>query len=249
VSLPRPHLFGMLAGLFLAVGLVLSAMLLATTWLKVKNSQFISVKGSARKNIESDLVVWRGGFTVEAASLLAAQDGLKAQADKVGRFLAAAGVTNYTFKPVEIDELSATVTVRDDDHGAHETTMQKIVGYRLAQSVEVESADLDRVTRLDTTPLLADGVQFTNAPLQFLYTRVAGEKIEMLAEATKDARVRAEQIAAQGGRRIARLHSAEMGVFQITPQHGVETSWQGENDTTAREKTITAVVSASFLLR
>ena len=35
----RPQLFGMLAGLFLAVGLVLSAMLATTTWLKVKNQQ------------------------------------------------------------------------------------------------------------------------------------------------------------------------------------------------------------------
>ena len=35
----RPQLFGMLAGLFLAAGLVLSAMLATTTWLKVKNSQ------------------------------------------------------------------------------------------------------------------------------------------------------------------------------------------------------------------
>ena len=40
----RPQLFGMLAGLFLAAGLVLSSMLATTTWLKVKNSQFITVK-------------------------------------------------------------------------------------------------------------------------------------------------------------------------------------------------------------
>ena len=245
----RPQLFGMLAGLFLAAGLVVSAMLATTAWLKVKNSQFISVKGSARKNIQSDLAIWRGGFTVEAASLLEAQGGLKSQAEKVRRFLDAAGVTNYVFKPIEIEEVSATVTTRPTKDAAESTMEQKTIGYRLAQSVEVESGDLERITRLDTTPLVADGVQFTNAAPQFIYTRVGEEKIEMLAEATKDARARAEQIAGQGGRAIARLHSAEMGVFQITPQHSVETSWQGENDTTTREKTITAVVSASFLLR
>ena len=46
----------------------------------------------------------------------------------------------------------------------------------------------------------------------------------MLADATKDARARAEQIAAQGSRSIANLHDAEMGVFQITPLHETDTS-------------------------
>jgi hypothetical protein len=40
-----------------------------------------------------------------------------------------------------------------------------------------------------------------------------------------------------------------MGVFQITPQHETQTSWDGENDTTSRQKTITAVVTATFLLK
>ena len=71
----------------------------------------------------------------------------------------------------------------------------------------------------------------------------------MLAEATKDARARAEQIAAQGGRSIAALHDADMGVFQITPLHDTGTSSEGESDTSSLDKTITAVVTATFLLK
>jgi len=71
----------------------------------------------------------------------------------------------------------------------------------------------------------------------------------MLADATKDARSRAEQIASQGGRSIAELHDADMGVFQITPEHEATTSWEGQNDTSSRQKTITAVVTATFLLK
>jgi len=37
-----------------------------------------------------------------------------------------------------------------------------------------------------------------------------------------------------------------MGVFQITPVHSIQTSWEGMNDTTSLEKTITAVVTATF---
>ena len=72
--------------------------------------------------------------------------------------------------------------------------------------------------------------------------------MEMLAEATRDARTRAEQIAQQGGRQLGPLDTAEMGVIQIAPIYSGQTSWEGMNDTTALEKTITAVVSATFAL-
>ncbi len=239
----RPQLFGMLAGLFLAVGLVLSSMLATTTWLKVKNSQFITAKGSTRKNVKSNLVVWKGSFTTEAPTLLEAQQKLKANAVKVGQFLTGNSVTNYVFKPIGIEELKASI--KDADGWRQERT----TGYRLTQSVRVESSDVDRLAQLDTTPLVEQGVLFTTEPPQFLYTKVAEEKIEMLADATRDARARAEQIAAQGSRSIANLHDAEMGVFQITPLHETDTSSGGESDTSSLDKTITAVVSATFLLK
>ena len=239
----RPQLFGMLAGLFLAVGLVLSSMLATTTWLKVKNSQFITAKGSTRKNVKSDLVIWKGSFTTEAPTLLEAQQKLKADAVKVGNFLAANSVTNRVFKPIAIEELKSSI--KDADGWRQERT----TGYRLTQAVRVESPDVDRLAQLDTTPLVEQGVLFTTDPPQFLYTKVAEEKIEMLADATKDARARAEQIAAQGSRSIANLHDAEMGVFQITPLHETDTSSGGENDTSSLDKTITAVVTATFLLK
>jgi uncharacterized protein len=238
----RPQLFGMLAGLFLAVGLVLSSMLATTTWLKVKNSQFITSKGSTRKNVKSDLIIWQGSFNVEADTLLDAQRKLKTNLVAVGQFLGGNGVTNFIFKPIGIDELKA---MKDTDGWKQERT----TGYRLTQTVRVESEDVDKISKLDTTPLVEQGILFTTEPPQFVYTKVAEEKIEMLADATKDARARAEQIAAQGSRSIANLHDAEMGVFQITALHGNDTSGEGENDTSSLDKTITAVVTATFLLK
>ena len=63
----------MLAGLFLAAGLVCSSMLGTTAWVKIKNSQFIAVKGSARKNIKSDLAIWTATFEVQAPTMIEAQ--------------------------------------------------------------------------------------------------------------------------------------------------------------------------------
>jgi hypothetical protein len=239
----RPQLFGMLAGLFLAVGLVLSSMLGTTAWLKIKNSQFISVKGSTHKDVASDLVIWSGNFYVEAPTLLEAQKKLQGNRAAVGSFLNENGVTNFAFDPINIEEIKATLKTADG------WAEQRTAGFHLTQSVRVETGDVDRMDKLDTTPLVEQGVIFSDDAPRFIYTGVGPAKIEMLADATKDARARAEQIAAQGGRTIANLHDAEMGVFQITPRHNTGTSDEGESDTTAREKTITAVVTATFLLK
>jgi hypothetical protein len=52
----KPHLLGVLAGLFLAAGLVLSAVLVTGAWLRISESQTVSVTGSARTAVRSDLV-------------------------------------------------------------------------------------------------------------------------------------------------------------------------------------------------
>ena len=233
----------MLAGLFLAAGLVFSAMVGTAAWVKIKNSQFITVKGSARKNIESNLAVWRGGFVVESETLLDAQHKIQANHAVVEKFLGGAGVTNYSFAPISIEE------VRAMQKSADGWSQQRTTGFRLSQLVRVESTEVARLEHLDSTPLVEQGLQFTTEPPQFIYTGVGEMKIEMLAEATKNARARAEQIAANGGSGLAQLHDADMGIFQITPLHSSDTSGEGMNDTTSRQKTITAVVTATFLLK
>jgi uncharacterized protein len=239
----RPQLFGMLAGLFLAAGLVFAAMLGTSAWVKIKNSQFITVKGSVQKNIESDLAIWSGSFEVEGATLLEAQREIQTNRAQVAKFLGDAGVTNGSFAPITIEELKATKKSAD---GFIE---QRTTGFHLTQTVSVESADVDRLDKLDTTPLVEQGVVFTVGAPQFIYTKAGETKIEMLADATKDARARAEQIAQQGGRSIAQLHDADQGIFQITPVHSVATSWEGQSDMSSRQKTMTAVVTATFLLK
>lgn len=233
----------MLAGLFLAAGLVISAMLGTTAWQKIKNSQFVSVKGSVQKDVDSDLAIWSGSFQVEAETLVDAQHKIEANRELVRKFLTDAGISGFVFAPISITEMKATQKSADG------WVTQRTTGYRLSQGVSVESTNVDQLDKLDATPLVEQGVIFTVAAPQFIYTQAGAAKIEMLAEATKDARARAEQIAQQGGRAIARLESADQGVFQITPVHSTATSWGGEFDQTSRRKTITAVVSATFLLK
>ncbi|HAB18169.1 MAG TPA: SIMPL domain-containing protein [Verrucomicrobiota bacterium] len=238
----RPQLFGLLAGIFLAGGLVLASMVVTRAWLKVAEPQTISVTGSSRRTVHSDLIIWRAGFSTEAASLLEAQNTLKVNRVKVGAFLATQGVTNAIVSSIAITPLKHRGGAGESD--------SPTTGYRLSQTIEIRSPEVARTLGLDqaSMALVEDGVAFVPTTPQFVYTGAADAKIEMLAEATRDARQRADQIAREGGRRVKELRSARMGVFQITPLHSSEVSWDGMNDTTAPDKTITSVVNAQFTI-
>jgi len=237
----RPHLLGLAAGLFLSAALVCSAFLVTRAWIRIAESQTISVTGSAKKNVQSDLIVWRGSFAVEGETLATAHRKLKTDLIKAENFLHERGISNFVAAPVLIQEVRAK-----EKEG--ELFRERTVGYRLMQLIEVRSGDVARIAQLsrDSVALIDEGVVFTTNAPEYIYTKSTEAKIEMLAEATKDARLRADQIASQGGRGIAQLRSAKMGVFQITPLHSLQTTWEGVNDTSSPDKTITAVVAATF---
>lgn len=239
----RPQLFGLVAGLALAAGLCFASMILARTWTRLHESQLITVTGSARRDVTADLAVWRASFSVQAPTLLEAQKQLKDDLAKVEAWLQRQGVADFRLLPAQIREIK--------NRSSYDDETAQLLGYRLSQQIEFTSADVDRVPKLasDAAELLEQGVAFVSEEISFIYTKAGEAKVEMMAEATKDARARAEQIAAQGGRAIRDLRAARAGVVQINRRYSTETSWEGNNDTSSRDKTIITTVSATFSLR
>ena len=82
-----------------------------------------------------------------------------------------------------------------------------------------------------------------------LHSKLAELKVAILAEASKDARLRAEQIALRTGARLGRLLNARMGVLQVNEEFSTAVSWEGNNDKTTLDKDVLAVVTASFAIR
>lgn len=244
-SSSRPHLFGLVAGIFLSAGLCFASIVLARTWTHLHESQVIEVTGSARRNVRSDLVIWRAHFSVDDPTLLGANGKLKAQLAKVEEFFRSKRITTVAYQSVQIREITARA--HDDD----EEVVSKRLGYQLTQPIEVQSTDVDNTPKLsrDCAQLLEQGVAIVSDGTQFIYTKAGQAKIDMMAEATKDARARADQIASQGNRTVKELRSARMGVVQINPLYSTATSWEGNNDTTSLEKTLTTTVSATFALK
>ena len=91
----------------------------------------------------------------------------------------------------------------------------------VAQTIIVRTEQVDRVARLNqqTGELVKRGVVLadTGGPT-YLFTRLNEIKPEMLAEATRNARLSAEQFAADSGSSIAEIRRASQGLFEILPR-------------------------------
>ncbi len=246
LTLPSKVIVSLRAGAVLAIANVVCVIIFSWAWTKVKSEpQTISVTGSAKKVIVSDLITWQGRISVLDPELTPAYDGLKIASDKTLAFIRAAGVPD---SEVTVSSIGTTKRRERDEKGNEK---QKIIAYELSQTIQIESKDLKRVTEVSRsiTGLIKEGVVMeSNAP-QYLYTKLADLKIDMLAEATKDATTRAEKIASNSRGQLGSIIEARMGVMQINPIHSTDVSSTGNNDTSSLDKEITAIVAARYSLK
>jgi hypothetical protein len=235
------HVFN--AGFALAVALVLSSIVIAWAYTHTKKSdQTITVTGSARERIKSDLVIWSAGVSYQATQLSDAYKSLSEGVPRVKQYLLSKGVPE---NEITISSIAST-TLHEKDSDGNESG--KITGYSLRQEVQVRSNDVDKISKIarEATELINQGILLESAAPEYYYTKIAELKIKMLAAASKDAKDRAQQVASSTGSSIGSVRSARMGVMQITAADSNEVSDSGINDTSSLEKDITAVVNVSF---
>ena len=244
----RPHLFGLLAGLFLAAALCFASVVVTRTWVHLRESQVIQVTGSSRKNVKSDLCVWNGVLQTEGKTLEEARAKFQGDQRRMIAFLESKGFAKHTLQPVFVRDI--TPRGKGQEEG-NERELPQRVGYQLVQGVQITSDRVDDLPNLaaDCLSLLADGVVVQTSSIQFIYTKLPEARLAMVAEATADARRRAEEIAGRGGRNVRELRTARAGVVQLAQLYGTATPWEGSHDQTTLEKTISVTVSAEFSLR
>ncbi|MGQ0540718.1 MAG: SIMPL domain-containing protein [Blastocatellia bacterium] len=227
----------------IAVGLVLSSLVLGWSYTSSKKGEdAITVTGSARKRIKSDLVVWNAGVSTQASQLSDAYKQIADYIPRIKKYLIDKGIPE---QQITISSITTTTLKRTDQMG-RETS--EITGYSLKQQVSVTSNDVDKIAQVsrEATELINQGILLESSSPSFYYTRLGDLKIEMLGEAARDAKTRADKIADSTSSSIGSIRSARMGVMQITAPESTEVSDYGVNDTSSIEKDVTAVVNISF---
>ncbi len=235
-----PELF---AGLtLLSAALIVSSFLWAGAIRNIKRvDDALLITGSAKRPIRADYIVWKVSLASQQPTTQAAYQELKIRIDRVQRYLKEAKVPDAE---ISLDSLE-TAAIPEISNG-RETG--KTLAYKLSQRIEIRSNQVDRYAKLSQqiTELINEGIPLNSEPPEYLYNELSKLRIEMVAEATKDAKARAESIAKTTGNRVGGVRSADTGVFQITPRHSTVVSNGGSYDTSSIEKDITAVVSVKF---
>lgn len=231
-------------GLCIAAATIVSSVIFSKGFLSVTKfmREQITVTGSAQKNIKSDYAVWTGAFARRELLLADAYRKLGEDLAKVRSYLIAQGVGE---KDIIVNQIDTETVYRKNEKG---NSTNEIEGYRLKQTVELRSSDVDKISSISrsSTGLINEGIEFYSGSPEYFYTKLDELKVEMLAKATENAKLRAENMVKATGNRIGFMRSARMGVFQITPVNSTEISDWGMNDTSSLEKKVTAVVNASF---
>lgn len=227
-----------ISAILFAIAIVVAAIVLGNAYIeRSERTGSINVTGSGSRDFTSDLIVWEGSFSKENKDLNVAYDELATAKDIITKYLVDKGIPEdkLVFTAINSHENRKSLYNSNGNYIGDE-----FMGYVLHQSVQVESQEVEKIEKIarEVTELLNRGVQFYSQPPRYYYTKLADLKIEMISQATEDARTRAERIAENSGSKLGNLVSANMGIFQITGQNSDEDySWGGTFNTADKNKT------------
>lgn len=237
-----PQLF---AGLtVIALALVISAWFGSQAIQNLKNADnTISVTGSARKAIKADLGVWRSSIQSQAPTRQAAYKQITADAETVKSYFTVQ--KQVPAAALSIGNLDTQTLYELLPNG---NNSNQVLGYLMTQSFEIRLPDVEQIQKLaqESQELLNRDLVFASNSPEFLYTKLGDLRVEMLAQASQDARQRAIKILESVGNRLGPVRSVRTGVFQITRPNSTEVSDYGTYDTQTIDKDITAVLTMSF---
>jgi uncharacterized protein len=232
-----------LPAVIIGVSFIIGVVFFTNAWKSNQQAnQTISVTGSAKKEIVSDLGFLRGTISVQSPTSESAYAELNRQKPILVSYLEKKG---FPKDKVEFFTINSYPVYEMSDQG-YQTG--RVTGYVYNQRIEIQSTDVTKIKELslDITSLIEKGVSFNVEQPEYHYTKLADLKIEIQAAAAKDAMIRAQKIAEATDRDLGPMRSARMGVLQITPKFSNAISDYGVNDLSSIEKEIIGVINASF---
>ena len=241
----------------LITAIIFSIAIVAAVWVggyylnKAKGQvKTVSVVGLAERDFDSDLIVWDISYDVLNMNIKDGYASLKEMTKVVKDYLVKQGVSESEMDFKAVTNYKETEYQYDNQSGRSYSVFK---GYRMTQRVRIESNNVENIEKIQRqiSELLDRGINIDDNSLAYYYTKLGDLKVEMLAEATENARNRAETIAKSAGARLGGLKTANMGVFQITAPNSTDEdySWGGTFNTSSKKKRASINMRLTYLVR
>jgi len=201
----------------------------------------IVVTGSARTEAVADNAVWTLSVSLSRAKVADAVTKVGNDVDAVTKYLTDGGISAESLTLGPVSTYGQEEYVNGNSTG-------RILNYRASRDITVRTKDVQLVSELSQGigSILQTGVSVNNYGPQYYISTLAELRPQLLEEAMKDAKVRAEAITKAVGGSVGAVTSVRSGVFQVTTPDSTMTSDGGAYDTTTIKKTVTSTVSVTF---
>ena len=233
-----------------ALALIVSALIIGYAYDKAHPAwpKSMTVTGSAERLVDSDTVKWSVTLSQTVPPTSQADAGRRLDKDRETflAFLATAGVEkdNVSIQPMSLTDNYTTVDFK--------TGRTALTSYGASQVLVIESskvAEIGTLAQSAAVTMAERNIYLSTQGMEYYFNKLPDLKLELLTEATKNARQRGEAILAGGSGSLGPVESADTGVFQVTAVNSSDLSDYGTYDTTSPRKKVTAVVHATFDLK
>lgn len=231
----------------LGLFIVIAFAVVSITAYKIKSfDNTLAATGSAKVKVTADLGKWNLNFsrTVSESNMKAGIDRMSLDLEEIKKFLKENGIADDEFvvSPVFSDKV-----YKYYEKGAPAGPDE----YTFRQTVEVKSKDTGKIRAVaaNAKSLFETGLLVSPSSPEYYYTALAEKRTELIGEAVKDARRRAEMIAENDNRKVGNLRSASIGVTQVLAADSVDVSDYGTYDTSTEDKDVMVTVRAVFRIK
>lgn len=210
--------------LLVTIAIVILSLSIAFTGFMVSNGlqnfrnydRSVTMKGLAQTDVKADLALWSIAYTETGNDLSILQDEMDSKGRAVADFLKKYGLKDGEIElhKVQVQDLMAQ-SYRQNNVGQYR--------YILTQTYLVRTNNIDQINEASKNlgTLIRQGVVFSqnsSTSPTYLYTKLNDLKPEMIARATKNARLGAKEFADNSGQKVGKIKNASQGVFQILPR-------------------------------
>ena len=227
--------------LVIAVGITTGLWLHGNANIVAQQNKSISVTGSSRTPVEADLARWMLNIDLKSYdnpdALAGAYNGINEKKKRLLSLVEEKGISKdeITFMPIQNMQWYDNFTA------------QQMINVTL--SVRVESNKIDVIEELSQDQQLTQDILPSFSSVEYYYTKLAELRPTAIAEAAKDAKVRAEALAEVSNVKVGNLQTLKTGVIQVLPPNSVDVNDYGAYDLSTKKKEVMATVQATFDIR
>jgi len=231
--------------LVLALAMIICSIILGSFFYSARRPvNIIRVVGYASGEYDSDILKWVLTLSATAPQNNQIQ-GIQSLTRDIRRFREFLTSNNFDAGEIEITPSWNWPNYNRDGN---------ITNYVYEQRIAFTLRDVNRFEEMenfaiDLADLAATGINIRNSTLEYYLSELPDLKIEIIGEATRDAKARAEEVARTTNAKLGKLRNGRVGVFQITEPLSVEVQAMGIFNTNTRRKQISVTMTGEFELK